>query len=128
MADQDHLKRLRKLPEGSVIAIRRAQYTVGQNFGPKGPHNRVELGLVGKKGAAYMLWLPADARYVARFASLRGMGRGGVARDLGVGDIRVVEFSQNKVLDEANISEIGARVGDLVQASPNKPRLMWPRF
>lgn len=40
------------------------------------------------------------------------------------GDIRVVEFSQNKVLDEANISEIGARVGDLVQAS-SKPRLLF---
>jgi anti-sigma B factor antagonist len=37
--------------------------------------------------------------------------------------IAVVEFVQSKVLDEANISEIGARVNGVIAAEP-KPRVL----
>jgi len=39
------------------------------------------------------------------------------------GDVQLVEFTQSKVLDEANIAEIGSRVNALIDAS-GKPRLL----
>jgi anti-sigma B factor antagonist len=39
------------------------------------------------------------------------------------GPIRVVEFVQSKILDEANIADIGTRVGDVIDAEP-RPRLL----
>ena len=39
------------------------------------------------------------------------------------GPIRIVEFVQSKILDEANITEIGTRVGDVIDAE-DRPRLV----
>ncbi len=39
------------------------------------------------------------------------------------GDIRLVEFTRNKVLDEANIAEIGSRLNGLIDESA-KPRVL----
>jgi len=38
-------------------------------------------------------------------------------------DVDVVEFTENKILDEMNITEIGEALGDLVQAK-ERPRLL----
>ena len=38
-------------------------------------------------------------------------------------DIRIVEFTQSKILDEANITEIGARVGEVID-SQSRPRIL----
>src|SRR5688500_19952386 len=39
------------------------------------------------------------------------------------GPIRIVEFVQSKILDEANIADIGTRVGDVIDSEP-RPRLL----
>ena len=39
------------------------------------------------------------------------------------GPIRIVEFVQSKILDEANIAEIGTRVGEVIEAE-SRPRLL----
>jgi anti-sigma B factor antagonist len=39
------------------------------------------------------------------------------------GPIRIVEFVQSKILDEANIAEIGTRVGEVIE-SEHRPRLL----
>ncbi len=38
-------------------------------------------------------------------------------------DISVVEFTENKILDEMNINDIGQALGDLI-ATKDRPRLM----
>ena len=38
-------------------------------------------------------------------------------------DVRVVEFTNNRILDEANIAEIGASLNGLVEERPN-PKLL----
>lgn len=38
-------------------------------------------------------------------------------------DIRIVEFTNNKILDEANINEIGLTLGSLIDESAN-PKLL----
>ena len=38
-------------------------------------------------------------------------------------DIRVVEFTNNRILDEANIAEIGASLGSLIDEA-NNPKLL----
>lgn len=38
-------------------------------------------------------------------------------------DVRVVEFTNNRILDEANISEIGATLKSLIDERPN-PKLL----
>lgn len=39
------------------------------------------------------------------------------------GPIRIVEFVQSKILDEANIADIGTKVGEVIDAEP-RPRLV----
>ena len=38
-------------------------------------------------------------------------------------DIRIVEFTHSKILDEANIAEIGTRVGEVIDGLP-RPRVL----
>jgi anti-sigma B factor antagonist len=43
--------------------------------------------------------------------------------DIGTGKVAVVEFTQSKILDEANITEIGGQVNALIDEA-GKPRLL----
>ena len=39
-------------------------------------------------------------------------------------DIRIVEFTNNRILDEANIAEIGQTLGTLIDVSRTTPKLL----
>lgn len=39
------------------------------------------------------------------------------------GPIKIVEFTQSRILDEANIAEIGTKVGEVIEAE-HRPRLI----
>lgn len=69
------LEKAKKLKAGDSITIENRKYKVHTNHGPRGPKNKVELWLEGGRGAAYMLTLPNDPKYMAFLMSTGGRGR-----------------------------------------------------